>query len=133
MTSSMAAGSNPDRRTASCSTVVASTSAGVLTNEPLNDVPMAVRTALTMTGLGMSSTFGMSGCAERAAGIRDSNGISYRSNDDNRGSGGGCGCAFRVETGQVPAFGARGGVEFTVDDRRRVGRHRFGEGRLQLG
>jgi hypothetical protein len=29
----------------------------VLTREPLNDVPMAVRTALTMTGLGMWSTF----------------------------------------------------------------------------
>src|ERR1700733_13826483 len=53
MTSSMSAAVTPDRRTASCRIVVASTSGRVLTNEPLNDVPIAVRTALTMTGLGM--------------------------------------------------------------------------------
>jgi hypothetical protein len=32
-----------------------------LTNEPLNDVAMAVRTALTMTGLGMGQPSGFGG------------------------------------------------------------------------
>ena len=38
---------------------------GVLTNEPLNDVPMAVRTALTMTGLGMCGQPSDSGACKR--------------------------------------------------------------------
>jgi hypothetical protein len=63
----------------SCSTVVASTSAGVLTNEPLNEVAIAVRTALTMTGLGMSSTLDIRGPHRQGSGSR--NGISYRSAD----------------------------------------------------
>ncbi|EUA51740.1 hypothetical protein I552_2686 [Mycobacterium xenopi 3993] len=84
MMSSIAAGSTPDRRTVSSSTVVANTSAGVLTNEPLNDVPIAVRTAFTITGLGMAS-----------------NSNSYRNHDDKRVgcSGGRRGCALRVEAG----------------------------------
>src|SRR6185295_1409778 len=62
MMSSMADGSIPDRRTTSGSTVVISVSGGVLTSVPLNDRPMAVLAAPTMTGVGMFSTsaFGVS-------------------------------------------------------------------------
>src|ERR1700752_1421369 len=56
MMSSTADGSIPDRRTTSGSTVVISVSAGVLTSTPLNDRPIAVLAAPTMTGVGMFST-----------------------------------------------------------------------------
>jgi hypothetical protein len=53
MMSSNAVGSTPERRTTSGSTVVISVSGGVLTSVPLNDRPIAVRTAPTMTGVAM--------------------------------------------------------------------------------
>src|SRR5690348_10379030 len=53
MMSSMSAGSTPDRRMTSGSTVVISVSGGVLTSVPLNERPMAVLAALTITGVGM--------------------------------------------------------------------------------
>ena len=49
----MADGSTPALRTTSGSTVVISVSGGVLTSVPLNDRPMAVLAAPTMTGVGM--------------------------------------------------------------------------------
>src|SRR5215217_8038020 len=54
MMSSIADGSTPDRRTTSGSTVVISVSGVVLTNVPLNERPIAVRAAPTMTGVGIS-------------------------------------------------------------------------------
>src|SRR5690349_24891501 len=51
--SSNALGSTPERRTTSGSTVVISVSGGVLTSVPLNERPMAVQAALTITGVGM--------------------------------------------------------------------------------
>src|SRR5215213_5956084 len=54
MMSSIADGSTPDRRTTSGSTVVISVSGVVFTNVPLNERPMAVRVAPTMTGVGIS-------------------------------------------------------------------------------
>src|SRR6476646_49011 len=56
MRSSMADGSTPARRTTSGSTVVISVSGGVLTRVPLNDRPMAVLAAPTMTVLTCFST-----------------------------------------------------------------------------
>ncbi len=56
MMSSMSAGSTPDRRTTSGSTVVIRVSGGVLTSVPLKDRPIAVLAAPTMTGVGMFST-----------------------------------------------------------------------------
>jgi hypothetical protein len=50
MTSSTTAGSMPARRTASGSTAAASASDGTSASVPLNDRPIAVRTALTITG-----------------------------------------------------------------------------------
>src|SRR5437660_12738345 len=54
MMSSMTEGSMPDLRTTSGSTVVISVSGGVLTSVPLNERPIAVRTAPTITGVAMS-------------------------------------------------------------------------------
>src|SRR4051812_32016815 len=53
MMSSMAFGSTPARRTTSGSTAPSKASGGVLTSVPLNERPIAVRTAPTMTGSGM--------------------------------------------------------------------------------
>ena len=53
MMSSNAAGSTPDRRTTSGSTVVIRVSGGVLTSVPLKDRPIAVLAAPTMTGVPM--------------------------------------------------------------------------------
>ncbi len=58
----MSAGSIPDRRTTSGSTVVISVSGGVLTKVPLKDRPIAVRTAPTMTGVDMATNLGLLGC-----------------------------------------------------------------------
>src|SRR5690349_162865 len=58
MMSSKSFGSTPERRTTSGSTAVISVSGGVLTSVPLNERPIAVLAAPTMTGSDIISTSG---------------------------------------------------------------------------
>src|ERR1700694_2661186 len=58
MMSPMSFGAIPARRTTSGRIVVIRISGGVFASAPLNDRPIAVLAALTMTGVGMSSASG---------------------------------------------------------------------------